>query len=229
MSFGAGMALAAALSRPAIPFFSQSGAGIRSVTISPNVVLEVITSDSSWSSGAESHSYSVDGLRLVSAYGADTLAWIADPPGQAIAAARSAGSTVSTETRTLRIIACTESYIGGTIRVRSERDGRRTSAYEALRTWLLSGIPLDLRAVVQTDSTFESALRAALNTPPGANMDTWLWSHGHWLDPQSFVIWSRGEAILLRIGLPSWTGSDSLLIVDLDMHALNTAHGAMLD
>lgn len=229
MAFGTGLVLVAAVSRPGIPFFAEDGAGTRSVAFSANVLLEVVTSDSSWSTADESHSYSVDGLRLVSAYGADTLAWIADPPAQAIAAARSAGSTISAETRTLRIVACTESYIGGMIWVRSERDGRRTSAYEALRTWLLSGMPLDLESVVQTDSTFESSLRAALSAPPGANLDTWLWSQGHWLDPQSFVIWSDGEAILLRIGLPSWTGSDSLLIVDLDMHALNTAHGAMLD
>ncbi|MDM7992521.1 MAG: hypothetical protein QUS11_04350 [Candidatus Fermentibacter sp.] len=225
----AGLVLAAVLSRPGIPYFSADGAGTRSVSLSARVVLEVVSADSSWSGGGESHYYSVDGLRMVSEAGADTITWIADLPAQALASARAAGSIRSEETRTLRILACTESYIGGRITVRSDRDGRLTSSYEALRTWLLSGVPLDLESVVQTDSVFTGELRAALDAPPSADLDIWLWSRGHWLDPQSFVIWMDDGSPLLRMGLPSWTGSDSLLIVELDLARLNTAHGAMLD
>lgn len=223
------MLLAAAVARPGLPYFSQDWTGTRSVSLSPLVVLEVVTADSSWTDGEESHSYSVDGLRIVSAQGADTLAWIAGTPAEAMASARSAGSVVSQETRTLRILACTESYIGGRISVLSERDGRGISRYEALRTWLLSGAPLDLESVVQIDSTFVGELRSALDAPRSADLDTWLWSRGHWMDPQSFIIWTAGGETGLRLGFPSWTGADSLLVVDLDLQRLHTAHGAMLD
>lgn len=221
--------LAFAISRPGLPYFSVDGTGVRSVSLSSNVVLEVITADSSWSDGTESHSYSVDGLRLVSRFGADTIAWIAVPPAEAIASARAAGVLASEEIRTLRILACTESFIGGRISVHSTRDGRRTARYEALRTWLLNGIPLDLGSVIQLDSVFNAELRSILGAPEGIDMDAWLWSNGHWLDPQSFLIWINGESTELHIGFPSWTGADSLLLVELDLERLNTAHGAMLD
>jgi hypothetical protein len=200
------------------------------VDLSAYVRLEVITADTLFTGRGLSFDYEVQGLRLVSSSGADTLAWIADPPAVALAAALASEAASVTERRTLGILACTDSFVGGIIGVNSSRDNRSTSRYRAFRTWLLAGVPLDLDAVVQRDSLFESALRSALGVPFGRDMDSWLWRRGYWLDPQSFLILPADDGgMMLRIGLPSWQGIDSILVVDLDLGGLNTASAAMLD
>jgi hypothetical protein len=214
----------------AIPFVADTPSGVASVELSRNVRLEVISADTVYGGMGFSFDYEVQGLRLVSDSGADTLAWIADLPATALAAVRGSGASLVRERRTLAILACTPSYVGGVIGVDSSRDGRSTSRYRAYRTWLMGGIPLDLDAVVQRDSLFDAVLRLSLGVPMGRNLDSWLWRRGYWLDPQSFLILpGTGGEMTLRIGLPSWQGVDSLLVVDLDLEHLHTAAAAMLD
>ncbi len=217
------------LAAPSQPFYATDGAGVRRVSLSPEVDLEVIGADSSWSSGEISLSYSVEGLRLISRHGADTLAWVSTTPAEAIASALSAGAVRSHESRTLRILACTMSYVGGVVEVDASRDGRTTMDYEAFRSWLIDGTPLDVESVVQTDSLFQARLRSALGVPEGARIEAWLWTDGHWLDPQSFLIWRSGDEAVLVLGLPAWRGGEAMKVVQLDLDSLNTAHGAMLD
>ncbi len=213
----------------AIPFVATDPAGVRSLAVSSRVTLEVITADTLYDGPDLHFMYSVDGLRLVSAQGADTLAWAADLPAAALAAARASGASSITETRRLRILSCTESYAGAVIRVTTSRDGRPSTTYAAYRTWLIQGVPLDLDAVVQHDSLFVARLSAALDVPAGRSLDGWLWRNGHWLDTQSFLILPGEDGVILRIGLPSWQGLDSIMVVDLDPGSLHTASSAMLD
>jgi hypothetical protein len=214
----------------ALPFVSTDPAGVASVDISGRVRLEVISADTLVRGAHLVFDYEVQGLRMVSDLGADTLGWISDPPGTALASAAASGAATILERRTLGVIACTESFVGMLVSVSSSRDNRGTSRYTTYRTWLLAGIPIDLDAVVQRDSLFEATLRSSLGAPQGRDLDSWLWRRGFWLDPESFLILpGSGGAMTLRMGLPSWQGSDSLLVVDLDLGKLHTASAAMLD
>jgi len=214
----------------ALPFLARTPGGVERVDLSPFVRLEVITADTLFTGTGLTFDYSVQGLRMVSDYGADTLCWVADGPAAALASAMASGASSVVERRTLAVLACTESYVGGVIAVNSSRDARSISRYRAYRTWLLSGVPLDLDAVVQRDSLFECTLRTAIGVPMGRDLDSWLWRRGYWLDPQSFLLLPSSEGgMILELGLPSWQGIDSLLVVDLDLGDLHTAAAAMLD
>lgn len=216
-------------SAASLPFVSEGPSGVMSVRMSPEVTLEVVASDTSVNAGSFTFTYRVEGARMVSRSGADTLFWVGPLPREALSGAALSGAGFLYETRTLRILNCTDTYVGGLVEVETARDGRGESSYRAFRTWLLTGVPLDLDAVVQTDSLFRSALRSALGAPESGSLDSWLWLRGFWLDSQSFLILPEEGSYILRIGLPSWKGLDSMLVVDLDLGALNTAHGAMLD
>jgi hypothetical protein len=224
------LAAAALLASARVPYYSDlEGPGVDEVWFPSGVVLEVISWDSAWAGEGESHFYGVDGLRMVSGGYADTLCWLAGLPREAIASARAAGAKLSVETRRMTILSCTGSFVGGRISVQSDRDGRVTSRYEAFRTWLLGGIPLDIESVVQTDSQFTAGLREELGVPAGAGLDAWLWTSGYWLDPQSFLISESEGGMSLVVALPCWTGANDPLLVTLRLDSLNTALGAMLD
>lgn len=216
-------------SSSSLPFVSEAPSGVLSVRMSPEVTLEVIASDTSVNAEGFTFTYRVEGARMVSRSLADTLFWAGPLPGEALSAAALSGAGYLYETRKLRILNCTSTYVGGLLEVETARDCRGESSYSAFRTWLLSGMPLDLEAVVQTDSLFHSALKSALGAPEAANLDSWLWLKGFWFDSQSFLVLPEEGSSILRIGLPSWRNLDTMLVVDLDLGSLNTAHGAMLD
>lgn len=203
---------------PSLPF-PGSRAGIE---------LTVIRSDSTWTSGAASCTYLVEGVALTQrGRHLDTLFWAAPLPALAIASLT--GSGISEE-RTLDLVAAGASWISARMTVRLTYPGGRVSAFTAYRTWLTTGEELDLDKVVQRDSLFESSLGGVLGIPGGGSTDAWLWRQGFWFDPMSFAILpgSGGEPVL-RLGLPSADGLDTLLTVDLPVLLLHTASGSMLD
>jgi len=192
------------------------------------VELRVLRADSSWTSGGASFSYVVEGVALAARGGAeDTLFWIAPLPEAAVPALSRSGLS---EERLLDLISAGSSWVSARISVRLLYPGGRVSAFTAYRTWLTGGTELDLDDVVQRDSLFDAMLGAALGIPSGTAVDPWLWRKGFWFDPMSFAILpGTGADPVIRLGLPSAEGLDTLLTVDLPVLLLHTATGSMLD
>lgn len=190
--------------------------------------LQVIRADSSWVTGMDSCSYVVEGVvLLMEGEPPDTLFWIAPLPADAAPALSASGLS---EERTLDLVSAGTSWVSARITVRLIHPRGRVSAFTAYRTWLNTGEELDLDKVVQRDELFDSLLSAALDSPQGISIDSWLWRGGFWFDPLSFLILpADGDVPVIRIGMPSVDGVDTLLTVDIPLTRLNTATGSMLD
>ncbi len=194
--------------------------------------LVVVTSDSTWETAAGTGSYRVDGVAVEEGDGGRALLfWIAPPPPEAVPGLVLSGAS---ESRSLTLVRATGSWVTGVLEVELRR-GPETSSFRALRTWLLDGTVMDLGSVVQMDSLFYRSLASQLGVPPGVEVDGWLWRRGFWLDPLSFSLLPPdsagrgGGGTALRLGLPSNSGEDTMLTVDIPLEGLNTASGAMLD
>jgi hypothetical protein len=171
--------------------------------------------------------------RIVSVLGRnrDILAWISDPPGKTVAAARRSGRVYLYEARDVSLVSATGSYVCGTLEVcTSGRAGGDTTAFRALRTWLYDGTVLELDDVVQLDSVFHQRLAESLGCPRPSRISEWLWSRGYWLDPQSFMMLpdENGQPMLV-LGICTSEEPQEILVVRLGFSFLNTASQAMLD
>ena len=212
-----------------LPFFAPGIRGVKRIDFTRGVWLEVIQTDTTVHENQLDFNYTVQGIRITSSSSTDTLFWISQTPSQALVIARTAEIRSFSERRTLEILALTEYYIGGIIKVITTRNSHNTTHFTALRTWLLDGSLLDLESVVQVDDLFLDYLSVSLNTTVDS-LENYLWSRGFWMDPQSFIIVSGNYSQpVLRLGFPSWQGSDDLLLVDLNLSELNSAMSAMMD
>jgi hypothetical protein len=192
------------------------------------IELRVIRAESTWVCGTLPCSYIVEGVALSRREeNLDTLFWVAPLPAMAVPSL--SGSGISEE-RTLDLVSAGASWVSAGMTVRLLHPGGRISTFTAYRTWLTTGEELDLDKVIQRDSLFDSRLGTALGIPGGSSPDSWLWRMGFWFDPMSFAILpgNEGEPVI-RLGLPSAEGLDTLLTVDLPVIELNTASGSMLD
>ncbi len=186
-------------------------------------VLTVISMDSTYIAGGVPHHYLVQGVCLtVIAEAVDTLFWIAPLPADIVPSLIEAGAT---EERMLELLASGSTWVSGLIRVKLIRNPDRVSLFSAYRTWLIDGTVLDLEDVIQMDSVFQELLRNNLDIQSTVSTDSWLWTHGFWFDPESFILLlNEPEHPVIRLGLPSMEGIDSLLIVDLPLLRLNQAN-----
>jgi len=206
----------------------QSGASMPFPGARGGIELTVIRADSTWTCGSAQCSYRVEGVALaMRGQNIDTLFWVAPLP---LAAVPALGSSGISEERTLDLVSASASWVSARMTVRLLYPGGRVSTFTAYRTWLTTGEELDLDKVIQRDSLFDSRLGASLGIPAGSSADSWLWRQGFWFDPMSFAILpGSGDEPVIRLGLPSAEGLDTLLTVDLPVILLNTASGSMLD
>lgn len=201
-----------------------------SVRLSDFTSLEVITDDTLLSGDSFSFDYSVDGIRLHSAYGSDTLLWLAQRPPDALRRAVGSGLSAYSERRELSILSCTPGFICGHVRLRTRADDGAPSFFEGFRTWLYEGgIELAIDDVVQRDNDYYALLRSELGVPDTLALDQWLWNQGFWNDEQSFAILPGETSPWLLLGFPSWQGMDTLLTVWLPFDRLTTAIAAQMD
>jgi len=212
-------------------FFHAEGLdGLRRVELTDSSYVEVIGEYLTCFSDTFSFDYGVEGVRLVRGSRADTLFWLSSMPSEVLEQSSSAGILSLTEHRTFEFLVLDEAFIGGLLRISSARNGRSVSHFTAFRTWLFDGTPLDLESIVQLDQLFFDALANSLGFGEECMLETELWSIGFWLDPQSFLLLKRPELPpVLRVGLPSAEGKDTLLIIDLEVSSLSSATGAMMD
>lgn len=189
----------------------------------PDTVLTVISMDSTYYSGGREHYYMVHGVCLtIRSEPADTLFWIAPLPVETVSSLMDDGIT---EKRILTLLDSGSTWVSGIIQVRLEAGTDRESLFSAFRTWLMDGTVLNLDDVVQRDSIFDILLREKLGIPSDILTDGWLWTRGFRFDPESFILdHTMPEQPILRIGMPSTEGLDTLLIVDLPLHSLNQAN-----
>lgn len=186
-------------------------------------LLTVISMDSAYIAGGIPHHYLVQGVCLtVSAEAVDTLFWIAPLPAEIVPSLIEAGAT---EERKLELLASGSTWVSGLIHVKLIRNPDRVSLFSAYRTWLTDGTVLNLESIIQMDSVFQELLRNNLDIQSTISTDSWLWTHGFWFDPESFILLLNDpEHPVIRIGMPSMEGMDSLLIVDLPLLRLNQAN-----
>ena len=211
-------------------FHAEGLEGLQKVELTDSSYVEVIGEYLVSYSDTFDFDYGIDGVRLVSGSGADTLFWLSSMPSEVFEQTSSAGVLSLVEHRTFEFLVLDETFIGGLLRISSARNGRSASHFTALRTWLFDGTPLDLESVIQRDLLFSTSLANALGIEEEINLETELWAMGFWLDPQSFLLLKRPELPpLLRLGLPSTEGKDTLLIIDLEFSSLSSATGAMMD
>lgn len=186
-------------------------------------VLTVISMDSTYIAGGIPHHYLVQGVCLtVNSETVDTLFWIAPLPAEIVPSLIEAGAT---EERVLELLVSGSTWVSGLIHVKLIRNPERVSLFSAYRTWLMDGTVLNLENIIQMDSVFQELIRNNLDIPSTVSTDSWLWTHGFWFDPESFILLrDEPENPVIRIGLPSIEGLDSLLIVDLPLLRLNQAN-----
>jgi len=212
------------------PFHAEGLDGLLSVELTDSSYVEVIGEYLVSFSDTFDFDYGVEGVRLVRGSQADTLFWLASMPSEVFEQTSSAGILSLTEHRTFEFLVLDETFIGGLLRVSSARNGRSASHFTAFRTWLFDGTPLDLESIVQLDQLFFDALASSLGFGEECRLETELWSLGFWFDPQSFLLLKRPDLPpVLRVGLPSAEGKDTLLVIDLDVSSLSSATGAMMD
>jgi hypothetical protein len=205
-------------------------ASVVSVRLSDFSAIEVITDDTLIVGESTSFEYSVDGLRVLSTYGADTLLWLAPRPVEAVRSALGSGLTTYSERRDLSILSCTPGFISGRVRLRTRADEGAPALFEGFRTWLFEGgIELTIDDVVQRDSDYYTILRSKLGVPDTLALDQWLWSRGFWNDENSFALLPGESSPWLLLGFPSWEGLDTLLTVWLPFDQLTTAIAAQMD
>ncbi len=186
-------------------------------------VLTVISMDSTYISGGIPHHYLVQGVCMIrGSETADTLFWIAPLPADIVPSLIDAGAT---EERMLELLVSGPTWVSGLMKVKLIRNPERVSLFRAYRTWLYDGTILNLEAIIQMDSVFHELLRENLDIPPDVSTDSWLWTNGFWFDPESFLLLLKEpEHPVIRIGIPSTEGLDTLLIVDLPLLRLNQAN-----
>jgi len=212
------------------PFHAEGLDGLLRVELSDSSYVEVIGEYLVSFSYTFNFDYGVEGVRLVRGSRSDTIFWLSSMPSEVFEQTSSAGITSLTEHRTFEFLVLDETFIGGLLRVSSTRNGRLTSHFTAFRTWLFDGTPLDLESIVQLDQLFFDALANSLGFGEECRLETELWSMGFWLDPQSFLLLKRPELPpVLRVGLPSAEGKDTLLIIDFEISSLTSATDAMMD
>ncbi len=188
----------------------------------PDSVLTVISMDSTYTAGGIPHHYLVQGVCMtIRSETKDTLFWIAPLPADIVASLINAGAT---EERMLELLVSGSTWVSGLIQVKLIKNPDRVSLFSSYRTWLYDGTVLNLEAIIQMDSVFHELLRENLDIPPDVSTDSWLWTNGFWFDPESFILLLKEpEHPVIRIGLPSIEGLDSLMIVDLPLLRLNQA------
>jgi hypothetical protein len=225
-----GIPLVLLLAAVRIPFHAEGLDGERTVDLPGGVRIEVITAELSTDTLGLDFSYLVEGVRMRSPGFTDTLFWLADDPETVLAQALLTGAGSLAESRTIEILVLDESCIGGLLRVVTSRNGRDRSRFLAFRTWLWGGTLLDLESVVQVDDSFFAVLSDSLGLDRGTDVEDELWKEGFWLDPQSFLLIKGPDSPpLLRLGLPSTAGADTMLVVSMPFSNLHSASGAMLD
>lgn len=185
-------------------------------------ILTVISMDSTYIAGGIPHHYLVQGVCLtIRSETTDTLFWIAPLPADIVPSLIDAGAT---EERMLELLVSGSTWVSGLMKVKLIKNPERVSLFRFYRTWLMDGTVLNLEAIIQMDSVFHELLRENLDIPPDVSTDSWLWTNGFWFDPESFILLLKEpEYPVIRIGLPSTEGFDSLLIVDLPLLRLNQA------
>lgn len=185
-------------------------------------VLTVISMDSTYIADGIPHHYLVQGVCMtIGSETTDTLFWIAPLPADIVPSLIDAGAT---EERMLELLVSGSTWVSGLMKVKLIKNPERVSLFRAYRTWLYDGTVLNLEAIIQTDSVFHELVRENLDIPPDVSTDSWLWTNGFWFDPESFILLLKEpENPVIRIGLPSVEGLDSLLIVDLPLLRLNRA------
>jgi hypothetical protein len=178
--------------------------------------------DSTYIAGGIPHHYLVQGVCLtVRSETVDTLFWIAPLPAEIVPSLIEAGAT---EERMLELLVSGSSWVSGLMKVKLIKYPERISLFRSYRTWLMDGTVLNLESIIQMDSVFHELFRENLDIPSNVSIDSWLWTNGFWFDPESFILLlEEPEHPVIRIGLPSIEGLDSLLIVDLPLLRLNQA------